>query len=211
MLDYSLTFLVFFLISVHFIAICLWFQSYKVSNTFLTEGLRWLSNISALCESGIHGWRLCDKRPPQLLSEEIKCEDKQTTRKWECPEFQMLCEDSFWRLTLILNHYIDLNPYLGLPCRVPYQMSKEIEEDRLYLSNGHATLVGGRGAAANKSIRSRINLDELKEGMNLNFFQESLVTCEIFDLAHMLQCHLEQLKLVEGPDSIAWTHWLTGG
>ena len=35
MLDYSLTFLVFFLISVHFIAICLWFQSYKVSNTFL--------------------------------------------------------------------------------------------------------------------------------------------------------------------------------
>lgn len=31
----------------------------------------------------------------------------------------------------------------------------------LYLSNGHATLVGGRGAAANKSIRSRINLDEL--------------------------------------------------
>ena len=31
--------------------------------------------------------------------------------------------------------------------------------------------------------------------------QESLVTCEIFDLAHMLQCHLEQLKLVE-KDSI---------
>ena len=27
--------------------------------------------------------------------------------------------------------------------------------------------------------------------------EESLVTCEIFDLAHMLQCHLEQLKLVE--------------
>ena len=34
MLGYSFTFLVFFLITIHFITICLWFQPYKVSNYF---------------------------------------------------------------------------------------------------------------------------------------------------------------------------------
>ena len=48
MLDYSFTFLVFFLITIHFITICLWFQSYKASSYFTVHFILEFPNSQAM-------------------------------------------------------------------------------------------------------------------------------------------------------------------
>lgn len=171
--------------------------------------------ILDLC-AGKGGWKFCQET--QVGKENLpKCPSSEAfdpAAAWECPNFQMLCEDSFWRLTLALNHHIDLNPYLGLPCSLPYKVSEEIEADRKYLSMGiletphdsHHFDGDAAAKAAQVSILSREKLEERHFQMELNYQQVSLATCETFDLTQVLRCHLQQLEILETHGD-AWSHW----
>eukprot|EP00435_Cladocopium_sp_Y103_P048820 s427_g14.t1 len=146
--------------------------------------------ILDLC-AGKAGWKFCQET-------EVGKEDLP-----KCPSSDAFDPAAAWET------WYDRNPYLGLPCRLPYKVSEEIEADRKYLSLGILETPHDShhdAAFAQVSILSREPLDEWHFQMQLNYQQVSLATCEIFDLTQVLKCHLQQLQILETHGD-AWSHW----
>ncbi|CAK9055465.1 Metallophosphoesterase domain-containing protein 1 [Durusdinium trenchii] len=132
-------------------------------------------------------------------------------KTWECLSPWMLCEESLWRLILLLNQHIDNNPFLSSSCRLLYRPGLDLSQDQSYLSSGERMEIENQRRpacqAAEQSILAREHLDGSSLGLSFNYYQVLASTCEIFDLGHLLQCHLEQLQVLQSDLlSSAWSH-----
>eukprot|EP00913_Durusdinium_trenchii_P001584 g1467.t1 len=123
-------------------------------------------------------------------------------KTWEC---------FLWRLILLLNQHIDNNPFLSSSCRLLYRPGLDLSQDQSYLSSGERMEIENQRRpacqAAEQSILAREHLDGSSLGLSFNYYQVLASTCEIFDLGHLLQCHLEQLQVLQSDLlSSAWSH-----